>query len=179
MNDLTDLRLYGLDGLLTIIMSDTYPVLTIKEPSVRERSVEVPVEEITTKEFQDYLDKLIRTMKVEDGIGIASPQVGINKRVFIAHVKRQVMAFINPEIIKASDASVQTEEGCLSVPGVWGLVTRPKRVTIKATDRHGRKMELDLKNMDAVVVQHELDHLDGVLFVDKVTEITKGRYSDK
>ncbi|MBD3281345.1 peptide deformylase [Candidatus Uhrbacteria bacterium] len=155
---------------------DTYPVLTYKDASVRECSIEVPAEEITTKEFQDYLDKLIKTMKVEDGIGIASPQVGINKRIFIAHIKHQDMAFINPEIVKSSEATVETEEGCLSVPGVYGNVTRPKRVTIQAADRHGRKMELDLKNLDAVVVQHELDHLDGVLFVDKMTEVTRGEW---
>jgi peptide deformylase len=158
-------------------MSDIYQVLTYKEPSVRERSVLVPADEITTKEFQDYLDKLIKTMHVEDGIGIASPQIGINKRVFIAHIKHQDIAFINPEIIKSSEATIETEEGCLSVPGVYGIVKRPKRVTITALDRHGRKMEFDLKNTEAVIVQHELDHLDGVLFVDKMTEVTRGTYS--
>lgn len=160
-------------------MSDTYPVLTYKNPTVRERSVELSANEITTKEFQDYLDKLIRTMQIEDGIGIASPQIGINKRVFIAHIKHKDTAFINPEIVKSSEATVTTEEGCLSVPGVYGNVERPKRVTIRATDRHGRKLELDLKNLDAVVVQHELDHLDGILFVDKISEITRGTWNEK
>ncbi len=157
-------------------MSDTYPIVTYKNPSIRERSVEVPAEEVTTKEFQDYLDKLIRTMHVEDGIGIASPQVGINRRVFIAHIKGQDTTFINPIITKKSDATLITEEGCLSVPGVWGTVSRPKRISIEATDRHGRKMAMDLKNMDAIVFQHELDHLDGVLFVDKMLEVTRGNY---
>lgn len=157
-------------------MSDTYPVLTYKDASVRERSFEVAREEITTKEFQDFLDKLTATMKVEDGIGIAAPQVGINKRVFIAHIKHKDMTFINPEIVKSSEATVETEEGCLSVPNVWGIVTRPKKVTIKAIDRHGRDMELDLKNIEAVIVQHEKDHLDGILFVDKMSEVTRGTY---
>ncbi|MDF1496887.1 MAG: peptide deformylase [Patescibacteria group bacterium] len=157
-------------------MSPAYEVLTYKNASVRERSLEVDAGEITTKEFQDYLDKLIITMHAEDGIGIASPQVGINKRVFIAHIKHQDIAFINPKIVKTSEATVETEEGCLSVPHVYGIVTRPKRVTITALDRHGRKMEFDLKNTEAVIVQHENDHLDGVLFVDKMTEVTKGTY---
>ncbi|MFZ6015190.1 MAG: peptide deformylase [Patescibacteria group bacterium] len=157
-------------------MQDTYSVLTYKEPSVRDRSIEVSAEEITTKEFQDYLDKLTRTMHVEDGIGIASPQVGINKRIFIAHIKHRDTAFINPVITKKSEKLVETEEGCLSVPGVFGLVQRAKKVTIEALDRHGRRMELELKNADAVVVQHELDHLDGVLFVDKMTEVTRGNW---
>ena len=160
-------------------MSETYEVLTYKSASVRERSLEVPADEITTKEFQDYLDKLIKTMHVEDGIGIASPQAGINKRVFIAHIKHQDMAFINPEITKTSEATVITEEGCLSVPHVFGNVIRSKKVTITALDRHGRKMEFELKNTEAVIVQHENDHLDGVLFVDKMTEVTKGTYSIK
>ena len=157
-------------------MSDTYPIVTYKTPSIRERSVEVLVDEITTKEFQDYLDKLIRTMHVEDGIGVASPQVGINKRVFIAHIQSKDTAFINPEVVKISEAKQITEEGCLSVPGVWGRVERAKKISIKAIDRHGRKMAMDLKNMDAIVFQHELDHLDGVLFVDKMLEVTRGKY---
>jgi peptide deformylase len=156
------------------IMPDTYPIVTYKTPSIRERSVEVAMEDITTKKFQDYLDKLIRTMHVEDGIGVASPQVGINKRVFIAHIKGTDTAFINPVIVKKSESTIITNEGCLSVPGVWGTVSRPKRISIEATDRHGRKLNMNLKNTDAIVFQHELDHLDGILFIDKVLEITRG-----
>ncbi len=156
-------------------MSDTYPIVTYQAPSIRERSIEVSIEEITTKEFQDYLDKLTKTMRVEDGIGIASPQVGINKRIFIANIKGKNIVFINPLIIKKSETTLITEEGCLSVPGVWGTVSRPKKISIEAIDRHGRKLNMDLKNMDAIVFQHELDHLDGILFVDKVIEITRGK----
>jgi len=159
-------------------MPDIYKVLTYKEPSVRERSVEVAAAEITTKEFQDYLDKLIETMHVVDGVGIASPQVGINKRVFIAHIKHQDMAFINPEITKASDSTIAVEEGCLSVPNVWGEVSRPKKITVKAIDRHGRKIEMNLKNLEATIIQHELDHLDGILFVDKMTKVTRGKWPE-
>jgi len=160
-------------------MSPTYEVLTYKNASVRERSLEVDADEITTKEFQDYLDKLIKTMHVEDGIGIASPQVGINKRVFIAHIKHQDLTFINPVISKQSNTTVMTEEGCLSVPNVFGNVIRSKRVIITALDRHGRNMEFELKNTEAVIVQHEFDHLNGVLFVDKMLEVTKGVWNKK
>ena len=158
-------------------MSDTYKVLTYKEPSVRQRSVEVSAEEITTKDFQDFLDKLIKTMGVEDGVGIASPQIGINKRVVIVTIGRKILALINPEITKFSETLIETEEGCLSVPNAYGLVNRSKKVSVKALDRHGRRYEADLKNFDAVVVQHEIDHLDGILFVDKTHQITRGTYN--
>ncbi|MBU2566294.1 peptide deformylase [Patescibacteria group bacterium] len=157
-------------------MNDTFEVLTYKSPSVRERSIEIAQKDITTKEFQDFLNKLIKTMEVEDGVGIASPQIGINKRVVIVTLGRQVMALINPEITKFSDTLIETEEGCLSVPKVYGLVERSKKIHLKALDRHGRRFETDLKNFDSVVVQHELDHLDGILFVDKTHKITKGEY---
>ncbi len=155
--------------------SPIFPVLTYREPSVRQRSVEVPAEEITTKEFQDYLDKLISTMIVTDGIGIASPQVGINKRVAIVTIGKEIVAMVNPEIVKKSEATIESEEGCLSVPGVYGNVTRAKTVTVKALTRHGRRADYQLKKMDAVVAQHEIDHLDGILFIDKVNKITRGK----
>jgi len=155
-------------------MPETYAILTRETPSLRERSVEVEVSDITTPDFQAFLDKLTQTMEIEDGIGIAAPQVGINKRVVIVKLSKGREALINPEIIKTSEAAIETEEGCLNVPGVYGMVTRFKRIRIKALDRTGRRIERDLKNMDAVVTQHEIDHLDGVLFIDKVNRITKG-----
>jgi len=155
-------------------MPDVFSILTKEIPSLRERSVEVAPAEITTPEFQAFLDKLAQTMEVEDGIGIAAPQVGVNKRAIIVKLSKAREALINPEIIKTSEALIETEEGCLSVPGVYGMVTRPKRIRIKALDRTGRRIERDMKNMDAVVTQHEMDHLDGVLFIDKVNKITKG-----
>lgn len=156
-------------------MSDIFEVLTYKEPTVRQRSVEVDVSEVTTKEFQDFLDKLIKTMILTDGIGIASPQIGLNKRVVIVTAGKEILALINPEITKMSEAKIETEEGCLSVPGVFGNVTRAKSVTVKAINRHGRRAEYEFKKMDAVVAQHEIDHLDGVLFIDKVNKITRGK----
>ncbi len=160
-------------------MSENFPIVTLPAPSLRERSLEIDKQEVTTPQFQAFLDKLEKTMDIADGIGIASPQVGINKRVFIAVIGRQATVFINPEITKKSTSLTQTEEGCLSVPGVFGLVERAKRITIKFMDRHGRRAELDLKNMDAVVAQHELDHLDGILFIDKMTEITRGQMPNR
>ena len=80
---------------------------------------------------------------------------------------------MNPVITKRSDAMVEREEGCLSVPGQFGIVMRHKRVTVEALNRHGRRVTLELKNFPAIVFQHEIDHIEGVLFVDKVVRMTR------
>ncbi len=145
-----------------------FEIVTHPTPSLRERSVEVDPTEITTPEFQTYLDTLARTMLVKDGVGIASPQVGRNIRVIVVQLDQTSECYINPEITKVSEALIESEEGCLSVPGIYGLVERHKRVTVRALNRHGRRVELDLRNFPAIVFQHEIDHLNGVLFIDKM-----------
>lgn len=135
--------------------------------SLRERSIEVDQTHIGTSEFQSFLDDLIETMIVEDGIGIASPQVGKNIRVFIVNEKFGPKAYINPEVTPIGEPIIESEEGCLSVPGVWGIVMRTKKAKVKALDRHGRRVEFEVKGFMAIVFQHEFDHLNGVLFIDK------------
>jgi peptide deformylase len=154
-------------------MSDIFPIVTLPTPSLRERSVEVPVEEITTPEFQAYLDQLVRTMFVADGVGIASPQVGKNIRAIVVNTGARPECYMNPVLTKTSEAMIEGEEGCLSVPGQFGLVSRHKKVTVEAVNRHGKRVILDLKGFPAVVFQHEIDHLNGVLFIDKATNIKK------
>lgn len=150
----------------------TLPVLTDPTPSLRERSRELSLQEITTPEFQQFLDTLIETMFVEDGIGIAAPQVGQNIRAIIVNLKKEgATAFLNPEITKASEATLVGEEGCLSVPGKYGMVRRHKRITLQALNRHGRKVEMDVSGLFATVFQHEIDHLNGILYIDKALEI--------
>lgn len=152
--------------------TSTFPLVTIPTPSLRERSVDVSREELSTPEFQAFLDKLIRTMFVEDGIGIAASQVGRNVRAIVVNLKREgATVFINPEITKSSEASAEDIEGCLSVPGKSGLVRRSKRVSVRALNRHGRSVELDVSGLYAVVFQHEIDHINGVLYIDRATEI--------
>jgi peptide deformylase len=158
-------------------MSQVYRIVTYQEPSIRERSVEVAPEKITTPEFQAYLDKIERTFDtLPNGAGLASPQCGINQRVIFVQLSKERKFMVNPEITKLSEATTETEEGCFSVPEVYGMVTRPKRATVKFIDRHGRREEISLKNFDAVLVQHEIDHLNGILFVDKSTDITRGKW---
>jgi peptide deformylase len=154
-------------------MPKSLPLVTLPTPSLRERSVEVDPKNIGTAEFQQFLDDLTETMFVEDGVGIASPQVGRNERIFIVNEKSGPKAYINPEVTLLTDTTVESEEGCLSVPGVWGLVPRAKKVHVKALDRHARRVEFDVKGFMAIVFQHEFDHVNGILFVDKATKTVK------
>lgn len=150
-----------------------FEIVTNPTPSLRERSVEVDPKEITTPEFQTYLDTLTHTMLVKDGVGIASPQVGRNIRAIVVQLDQVSECYMNPEITKVSEALIESEEGCLSVPGIYGLVERHKRVTVRALNRHGRRVELDLRNFPAIVFQHEIDHLNGVLFIDKIKPLNQ------
>lgn len=150
---------------------EIFTVLTEPTKSLRERSQALSLDEILTSEFQAYLDKLTETMLAEDGVGIASPQVGRNIRAIIVNIHGQPECWMNPEIIKYSEATVESEEGCLSVPGKYGLVKRFKKISLRAINRHGRTENLELKNFPAFVFQHEIDHLDGILFIDKATEL--------
>lgn len=147
---------------------ELFEIVKHPTPSLRERSLEVEPVQITTPEFQAYLDRLAATMLVKDGVGIASPQVGHNIRAIVVLMDDQPTCFINPEIIKTSSAMIESEEGCLSVPNIYGLVERHKRIMLRALNRHGRRVELDLRNFPSIVFQHEIDHLDGILFIDKM-----------
>jgi len=127
--------------------------------------------------FDKKLKKLVADMKetmlAADGVGLAAPQIGQNIRVITIlfqadkHTCRQ-MEMINPEIIETSCEYELGEEGCLSIPGEWGKVDRPACVTIRFQDASGREQTLQMNELNSRVVQHEIDHLDGVLFVDRI-----------
>ena len=127
-----------------------------------------PVEVIDDK-IITLLDDMTDTMREADGAGLAAPQVGVLKRVVVIDVGEGLIELINPEIV-STQGSVTDVEGCLSVPGKWGTVTRPQRVTVKALNRKGEEITLTGEGMLAKAFCHELDHLDGVVFVDKGEE---------
>lgn len=156
-------------------MPSPYPLVTLPTPTLRERSVEVDPSDIGTPEFQEFLDRLIETMFAENGVGIAAPQVGRNVRVFIVNERQGPKAYINADVTVTSASDQDSEEGCLSVPGVWGIAPRPKKVHVSALDRHGRRVEFDAKGFLATVFQHEFDHLNGTLFIDRAKTFTKGK----
>jgi peptide deformylase len=128
------------------------------------RVVETIDDKITT-----LLDDMIDTMQNADGVGLAAPQVGILKRIAVIDVGEGVIELINPEIIKTEGKETNVE-GCLSVPGKWGTVERPQKVTVRATGRDGNEYEITGEGLLARALCHEIDHLDGVVFVDKVEE---------
>ena len=142
------------------------------DPLLRKKSR--PVEEITPRIIK-LLDDMADTMNYENrGVGIAAPQVGVLRRVFIVDVgdEHGLVEFINPEILETAGSQTDNE-GCLSVPGKRGYVRRPKKVTVRAQDRKGKFFELTGEDLLARCLCHEIDHLDGVLYTDKMDyEIT-------
>lgn len=121
------------------------------------------------KRLRTLLDDMADTMYKADGVGLAAPQVGVLKRAVVIDVGEGLIELVNPEIV-ASEGAVVGAEGCLSVPGRRGTVERPERVTVRAQNRDGREVQLEATELLAVALCHEIDHLDGVLYVDKMIE---------
>jgi peptide deformylase len=119
---------------------------------------------------------MIETMLFKEGIGIAAPQIGVSERLIIVNAKDGPYSLINPSIVSHSFRKVTEEEGCLSIPGVFGLVTRFKKVRVTALDLDGHKQLVDGEGLLARVLQHEIDHIDGKLFVDKAKKLTRGEH---
>lgn len=128
------------------------------------------VDEVTDR-IRLILDDMVDTMHDAMGVGLAAPQIGIMRRMFVAEPEPgRLYFFVNPEITMM-EGSVEGEEGCLSVPGKGGFVTRPQKITIKGLDRDGNPQEYTFEDFDARVMCHEYDHLDGILYIDKATEL--------
>lgn len=131
------------------------------------RKVCRPVEKITPRTVT-LLDDMIETMRDADGCGLAAPQVGILRRIAVVEVEPgEVIELINPKII-AFAGEQEEQEGCLSIPGRWGITHRPKHVTVRATNRNGEAFEVSGSDLLARALCHEIDHLDGKLFIDHV-----------
>ena len=144
-----------------------YPILI--HPNDKLKRVAQPID-VITDETITLLDNLYETMVANDGIGIAAPQVGQNKRVAIVEVDEgEKFELINPEIIDAKGESIDVE-GCLSIPHVYGTVKRFDEVTVRYDDREGEEIEVVAFGYLARAFQHEIDHLDGILFVEKMIE---------
>ncbi|MGV3614886.1 MAG: peptide deformylase [Fimbriimonas sp.] len=145
------------------------PIVKIPAPVLRQKAAEVPK---ITKKTLLLMDDMLRIMRRANGVGLAAPQLGILQRVIvIAPDDMRPTALINPRIIKAEGEQLG-QEGCLSIPGLYGDVKRAQYVEVEATDRRGRELIYELEGMPARVVQHEIDHLEGVLFIDKVLKET-------
>jgi peptide deformylase len=159
-------------------------VARMGHPVLRTRAREVDPTTVRTAPFQKLIDDMIETMTEYEGIGLAAPQVHESVRLFVAGVEGKgddlkILPFINPVITPIGEETVEDWEGCLSIPEIRGKVPRAREVVIKALDRRGKPFEMTLKNFPARVVQHETDHLDGVLFFDRMDEFTTLTYLDE
>lgn len=144
----------------------------IEFPDARLRTVSKPVAAFDAA-LGDLIENLLETMYSADGIGLAATQVNVHKRLLVLDVSEtrdQPQVYINPEII-GSEGSETCEEGCLSVPGIYAEVSRAEKIRVSARDRDGKPFEQELEGMHAVCLQHEIDHLEGKLFVDYLSPL--------
>jgi len=131
-------------------------------PILRQETVVVPE---VTDELRRLVDDMFETMHAAKGIGLAAPQVGRRERLFVAEVEERKLVFFNPEIVE-QEGTARGEEGCLSIPEVYGDVTRPARVVMRGLDERGERVEVEARELLGRCLQHELDHLHGRLFLD-------------
>lgn len=135
------------------------------------KEVATPVTKID-KRIKQLLDDMVQTMYDADGVGLAAPQVGVSMRVIVVDVGDGLIELINPEIIE-QEGCEKGNEGCLSVPGFFGEVERFAKVTVEGLDRKGKKVRITGTGLLSRALQHEIDHLDGVLFIDKAQSLSK------
>ncbi len=144
------------------------------------RNIVTEGDEILTKKAREVsiineriiqlLDDMVDTMRDSEGVGLAAPQVGVLRRVFVVEIEDRVYEIINPEILEMEGSQIG-DEGCLSVPGMVGKVERPQYIKMKALDRNGKEIQIEGTDLLAVALCHEYDHLEGILFNSKATEL--------
>ncbi|HZQ41278.1 MAG TPA: peptide deformylase [Rhizomicrobium sp.] len=151
------------------------PILTAPDPRLQAISTDV---EKVDAEIRKLVDDMAESMYAADGIGLAAVQIGVPKRVIVIDLdqkegKKNPRAFINPKITWASEETAVFEEGCLSVPEIWDDVERPARIKVEYLDSDGNKQVLEADGMLATCLQHEMDHLNGVLFIDHLSRLKR------
>ena len=150
-------------------------ILTEPDPFLRQKSK--PVEKVND-EIGSLMDDMLETMYAAPGIGLAAVQIGIPKRVIVIDLskdneKKNPMYFVNPEILNKSEKDASYEEGCLSVPNQFAEVSRPDTCKVKYLDYEGKEKILETKGLLATCIQHEMDHLEGILFIDYLSKLKK------
>lgn len=151
-------------------MAKHLPLTTLPNPVLRTKAAPVDAARIQSSAFQRFLKDMEKTMFLENGVGLAAPQVGVSEQVFVMTGKDGPLAFINPRITRFVGKK-EEHEGCLSVPGVWGDVYRATEVDLVALDRDGKPVKVTAKGLMAHIIQHETDHLNGVLYIDRAHKV--------
>ena len=157
-------------------------ILVVPNPLLKQ--VSAPVEGGVTDELRVLMDDMLETMYAAPGIGLAAIQIGVPKRVIVMDLARegeepQPQFFVNPEITWSSDELVACEEGCLSIPDIYDEVERPAQVKIKYLNRDGETVEEEADGLYAVCIQHEMDHLQGIVFIDHLSRLKRDRAVSK
>lgn len=150
-------------------------ILTAPDPVLKKKAIKVAA---VDDRVRRVMDDMLETMYHAPGIGLAAPQIGLSERIVVIDIgrseeNRQPLCLVNPEIVWVSDEDNTYEEGCLSVPEYYADVVRPKAVKVRFLDRDNNPVEMETDGLLATVVQHEMDHLDGILFVDHLTSLKR------
>ncbi len=146
------------------------------DPVLRQPADEV---EEWDSELETLVEDMLETMYVANGVGLAAPQVGVSQRVFVVDLGEAdeegngPLAIVNPNVVESSRETSRSPEGCLSIPGMEEVVERPETVTVEGTDPQGNPISLEITGLLSRVVQHEIDHLDGVLFIDRLSALKR------
>lgn len=145
-------------------------ILTIPQDNnqLRQKSQSVTTFDKSVSQIITDLTDTIEAQTDPIGLGLSAPQIGVFKRIFVARVRNKIKSFVNPVIIKFSKKEADIMEGCFSVPNLYGHVIRPAEIDLKSQDAHGKTQQTHYKGMAGRIIQHELDHLDGILFIDHV-----------
>lgn len=156
-------------------------ILTIEnkeeEKSLRKRAADFDFSKFSKKEIRDLIAQMRKIMKAHNGVGLSANQIGLNLNMFVAEFKKsedappKIYAVFNPKIEKFSAEKTLMEEGCLSVPGIYGEVERPEKIVLTGLDRNEKPVKIKARGILARIFQHETDHLNGVLFIDKATKL--------
>lgn len=146
-------------------------ILTEPNPLLRREGRDLSLVELNSPSIQTLIKDMVKTMYEADGVGLAASQIGENINLTVIAVKDGELVLVNPKILKYGLLKEKGEEGCLSVPGVWGMVKRSKHIKVNALGLDGEQYSFKANGFFSRVIQHEVDHLNGILFIDKAEEI--------
>jgi peptide deformylase len=158
------------------------PILELPHPNLRKIAAPVMPDRTTEPAFQRLLDDMFETMYAAPGIGLAATQIDTHERFMIIDVTEErdaPLVFVNPVIRSRSEQLREHQEGCLSIPGIFADITRADGIVVEALDRHGKPLVLEIDGLLATCIQHEVDHLDGKLFIDHLSPLKRERAQKK